>query len=640
MLNNQPKIVTGLILCLTLASCEQSTNQFDVPATVTTDANIVTASTQTPKQFIDGVNQQLEVMLPELSAAQWVRVTYITPDTGIIAARSQERWLEFVSNTVEQSKQYVETPMDDETARAIKLLKLLTAMPAPSDPAKRAELAEIATRMEGQYGEGKYCPSGPDSCRALDELEQVLADKKHDYDAQLEAWQGWRTISPKMRDDYSRFVELTNEGAKELGFSNLGEMWKSGYDMDAEAFEQETERLWGQVKPLYDQLHCYVRDKLSGYYGKDKVSPTGPIPAHLLGNMWAQEWAEIYDLVEPFPGLAELNLDVELQAREDKLVKELAGKGKPQPEIEAQQQTAVSIVRMAEDFYTSLGMPQLPDSFWELSMLTRPRDREVVCHASAWSMDGKEDVRIKQCITPTGAELFTVFHELGHVYYDLMYNQQPLLFQGAAHDGFHEAIGDTVNLSMTTEFLNKLGLVKETQRSEEAVINEQMKLALDKIAFLPFGKLIDMWRWAVFDGRTAKEDYNKAWWELRTRYQGIAAPVERSEADFDPGAKYHIPGNTPYTRYFLSFIMQFQFHKALCEAAGYSGPLHQCSVYGNKEAGERFMAMLKLGASRPWQDALEHLTGTREMDASAIIEYFQPLMGWLEEKNKGLTCGW
>jgi peptidyl-dipeptidase A len=623
-----------ILAALALSGCNQATDTLTAPPAATPEA------TMTADEFVADVNRQLEDLSREAAAAQWVRVTYITPDTAVIAAESSERMLAFHSEMVDKSKQYQNAPMSADTARAITLLKLGTAMPGPKDPAKRAELAEIATRMEGQYGEGKYCPQGPDSCKTLPELEEILADKKHDYEAQLDAWIGWRTISPKMRPDYTRFVELANEGARELGFADLGEMWKSGYDMSPAEFERETERLWGQVKPLYDQLHCYVRDKLADHYGEDKVPRSSPIPAHLLGNMWAQQWGEIYDLVEPYSGIAELNLDIELEARQAAIAKKLAAEGRADADLEAARQSAVNIVRMAEDFYTSLGMPALPDSFWERSMLIKPRDREVVCHASAWTMDGDEDVRIKQCIRPTGEELFTVFHELGHVYYDLMYKDLPMLFQGAAHDGFHEAVGDTVNLSMTSEYLHKLGLISATAESDEAVINEQMKLALDKIAFLPFGKMIDQWRWAVFDGRVSPQDYNKAWWDLIRRYQGIAPPVERTEEHFDPGAKYHIPGNTPYTRYFLSFIMQFQFHKALCVAAGYNGPLHQCSVYGNKQAGEKFMAMLRLGASRPWQEALEKLTGTREMDAGAIIEYFQPLMDWLKAGNANRACGW
>ena len=422
-----------------------------------------------------------------------------------------------------------------------------------------------------------------------------------------------------MRRDYARFVELANEGARELGYRDLGAMWRSGYDMEPDAFAAEATRLWGQVQPLYRALHCYVRERLARKYGADKVPAGKPIPAQLLGNLWAQQWGKVYDLLEPYPGASDLDTDGALLA---------------------QHYDPVRMVKNAEQFYGSLGFPPLPASFWERSMLTRPRDRDVVCYASAWTLDFKEDVRLKMCTQPNFEDLQTIYHELGHVYYYLMYKDQPFLFQGSAHDGFHEAIGDTVTLSMTPAYLESVGLVKGTTRSREAMINQQLKQALDKIAFLPFGKLIDEWRWRVFSGEITPASYNAAWWELRRKYQGVSAPLPRSEADFDPGAKYHVPGNTPYTRYFLSFIIQFQFQKALCAAAGFKGPLHECSIYGSREAGRRYMAMLAAGASRPWPDTLEKLTGTRTMDAAAITEYFAPLSAWLSEQNQGRSCGW
>jgi peptidyl-dipeptidase A len=450
------------------------------------------------------------------------------------------------------------------------------------------------------------------------QLTDILAQSR-DYAELTRAWAGWHSTARAMREDYVRFVALANEGARELGYPDLGAMWRSGYDMPPDEFTAETERLWRQVEPLYGELHCYVRGRLQQTYGAERVPDGKPIPAQLLGNMWAQQWAEIYPLVEPYPGVLDLDVTDALQK---------------------QGYDAQRITRSAEHFYVSLGFPELPPTFWERSLLTKPRDRDVQCHASAWHMDGKQDVRIKQCIEPTQEHLMTVYHELGHVFYYLSYQDQPYLFQGGANDGFHEAIGDTVNLSMTPAYLHEIGLTGAVQRSPEATINQQMKLALDKIAFLPFGKLIDEWRWRVFAGDVGPGEYNEAWWELRERYQGVAPPVPRSEQDFDPGAKYHIPANTPYTRYFLSFILQFQFHKALCAAAGFEGPLHECSVYGNAEAGRRLREMLAAGQSRPWQDTLEKLTGTRQMDATAIIEYFAPLLTWLKQQNEGRQCGW
>ena len=491
---------------------------------------------------------------------------------------------------------------------------------APDDDAKRKEQAQILADLQGAYGAGKYCRNDAE-CFGGQKLENLM-EQSRDYDELLEYWVGWRTISAPMRDQYARYVELANEGANELGYGDLGEMWRSGFDMTATEFQVETARLWEQVEPLYEELHCHVRAKLGEHYGEDKVPQDGPLPAHLLGNMWAQEWSFIYDIMEPYPGVSDLDVDSALKT-----------KGYSPQEM----------VRSAEDFYVSLGMERLPDTFWERSMFSEPDDRDVVCHASAENLDADEDVRIKMCIEQTYDKLRTIYHELGHNYYQRAYNQQPMLFrEGAqgAHDGFHEAIGDTITLSMTPEYLAEIGLVASAEQSQQAVINRQMQQALDSLAFLPFSKLIDEWRWSVFSGEVAPENYNAAWWDLRLKYQGIAPPVERSEADFDPGAKYHVPGNVSYTRYFLARILQFQFQQSLCEAAGHEGDLHECSVYGSKEAGARLTAMLETGASVPWQDTLEKLTGTREMDATAIIDYFAPLMAYLKEQNEGRNCGW
>jgi peptidyl-dipeptidase A len=580
------------------------------------------ASMEAAPQFIARVNRELLRSGIELNATDWVQNTYITADTQLINARATERNLEQLARLLHEARRFEGQKLDADSARSLELLKLVvleqgSQAPAPDDPDKRSELATIATRLSATYGEGKYCVAG--KCRNLDELSATLASSRN-VDALTEAWTGWHTISAPMRNYYTRFVELANEGAREMGYADAGVMSRSAYDMSPENFDKEVERLWEQVKPLYAGLQCYTRTQLAKRYGEDKVPAGKPIPAQLLGNMWAQQWNNIYgDILEPYPGVASLDVDKALKA---------------------QHYDARRMTESAESFYTSLGFPKLPATFWERSMLTRPRDREVVCHASAWNMDGKSDVRIKQCIQPNEEELTTIYHELGHVYYYLTYRDQPFLYQNGANNGFHEAIGDTIVLSMTPDYLHRVGLAPATKPSPQAVIDQQMKLAADRVAFLPFAKLVDQWRWKVASGEIKPENYNAAWWELRRRYQGVAPPVARSETDFDPGAKYHVAANVSYTRYFLAFILQFQFHRALCQAAGFKGPLHECSIYGNAEAGKRFAAMLALGQSRPWPEALEKLTGARQMDASAIVDYFQPLMLWLEEKNKGQKCGW
>jgi peptidyl-dipeptidase A len=574
---------------------------------------------ETADEFVARYSDELREVVTEYQRATWLQLTYINEDTEALSAKAYERLQAEVAEGIAAAKTYEGAEMSPESARAIQLLKFSLSAPAPDDPAKRAELAALETKLTSTYGEGKWCPEGPESCQNIDAISKTLATSR-DWDTQLEAWKGWHTISPPMRKDYQRFVELANEGAVGLGYKDLGELWRAGYDMSPADFEQEAERLWTQVKPLYDGLHCYARGRLQDEYGKERVPDGEPIPAHLFGNIWAQQWNNIYPLLEPYPGVSNLNVTSAL---------------------EKQKYDAVRMTKSAESFYTSLGFPELPASFWEKSMLTRPEGREVVCHASAHDIDGKGDLRIKQCIVPTEEELYTIYHELGHIFYDIAYLPQPILFQDGAHDGFHEAVGDTINLSMTEGYLANVGLLpKGAKSSREALVNRQMKVASEKIAFLPFGKLVDQWRWGVFSGAIPPEKYNDAWWALRRKYQGMDAPLPRSEADFDPGAKYHVPGNTPYTRYFLSFVLQFQFHRALCQKAGFTGPLHECSIYGNEDAGRAFQEMLALGRSKPWQDALEKLTGTRQMDATAIVEYFQPLMQWLDEQNRGRECGW
>jgi len=549
--------------------------------------------------------------------AQWVQATYITPDTEILAARAQQETIAATMELAKQATRFDGLALPEDVARRLKLLKLALTLPAPSEAREAEELSRIAARLESIYGQGKYCPTGDETrCLDLEEITRIMA-RSRDPKQLLEVWKGWRTISPPMRADYRRFVELANKGARELGFADLGAMWRSKYDMDPDAFARELERLWGQVRPLYVALHAYVRRKLREHYGP-LVPEAGPIPAHLLGNVWAQSWENVYPLVRPPHADPGYDLTRILKAR--KL-------------------DAIEMVRYGERFFTSLGFEPLPATFWQRSLFVKPRDREVVCHASAWNVDNVEDLRIKMCIDVDAEDFIVIHHELGHNFYQRAYNRQPFLFREGANDGFHEAVGDTIALSVTPEYLVRIGLLDRVPPAE-ADLGLLLQRALDKVAFLPFGLLVDQWRWKVFSGEVPPERYNAAWWELRRSYQGVEAPVERTESDFDPGAKYHVPANVPYTRYFLAHILQFQFHQALARAAGCEAPLHRCSIYGNQEAGRRLRAMLEMGASRPWQDALEALTGSREIDARPMLDYFAPLLRWLEEQNRGQPVGW
>jgi peptidyl-dipeptidase A len=567
---------------------------------------------------------QAEKDLLELSVssgrAQWINATFITDDTDAIAAEYGARQTELSVKLAKGAAKFDNAQgLSFDQKRKLHFLKQGIVLPAPEKPGAADELNVIATRLQSQYGKGKGTLQGkPINGSDIEEAMGTMRDP-----AKLkEMWTSWHdNVGAPMKKDYARLVDIANEGAKELGYKDVGAMWRSGYDMSDEEFAREMDRLWLQVKPLYDQLHCYVRAKLNEHYG-DKVQPvTGPIRADLLGNMWAQEWGNIYELVAP-KGVGDVGYD---------LTALLTNKN----------YDAIKMVKTGEAFYSSLGLPPLPASFWERSQLTKPRDREVVCHASAWDIDNKDDLRIKMCIKINADDFVTIHHELGHNYYQRAYNEQPFLYMNGAHDGFHEAIGDFIALSITPEYLVQIGLLDPAKvPSSDKDIGLLLRQAMDKVAFLPFGLLMDKWRWGVFSGATKPEDYEKEWTALRLRYQGITPPVERPTTAFDPGAKYHIPGNTPYARYFLARILQFQFYKAAADQMGWKGPLHRCSFYGNKQIGERFNKMMTMGQSKEWPDALEAFTGTRKMDGSAMIAYFQPLMKWLEEQNKGKQCGW
>jgi peptidyl-dipeptidase A len=598
------------------------------------------------KKFIEQVDKDLRRLWVARDRAGWTNQNFITDDTEALSAAGEEATAAYVTEAIAKAKRFDGVKgIDGDTARELLLLKLAQVVPAPSNADERRELAELQSAMTAIYGKGQYCPpagsplfgkgeAAPSTatagdpkttggtpaqkCLKLDDLSRILK-KSRNYAEQLEAWKGWHSIAPVMKDKYARYAELGNKGSKEIGFEDMGALWRSGYDMSPQEFEADIERLWQDVKPLYDDLHCFTRKKLRAKYGKDKIPEKAPIPAHLLGNMWAQQWDGIYDVLEPYPGQGSLDVDKKLKDKK---------------------YDSIKMVKLGEGFFTSLGLDPLPKSFWERSLFVRPKDREVVCHASAWDVSWNDDLRIKMCIEPTEEDLITIHHELGHDFYFHYYYKLPILFQAGANDGFHEGIGDTLALSVTPQYLKSLGLLDQVPNNDKGRINVQMKMALDKVAFLPFGLMIDKWRWDVFSGKTPKTKYNETWWALRTKYQGVAAPVPRSEADFDPGAKYHIPASTPYVRYFLARIYQFQFHRALCKAAGHKGSLDTCSIYGNKEAGAKLRAMLQLGQSKPWPEALATLSGEKKADASAMLEYFAPLREYLKEQNKGEQCGW
>lgn len=617
--------ISALALAISLAACTTASADGQSAAAVPPPApmsagNVAAPTAADADAFVKRAEKELADISVDVNRAAWVNATNITEDTDALAAKAGAELTELQVRLAAEAARFDKVAaLSFDTRRKLDILKQGIVAPAANVPGAADELSTLLTGLQSAYGKGRGTYKGKPT--SGNELEALMGTER-DPELLKEMWVSWHSnVGRPMKQDYARFVELSNAGARELGFADTGAMWRSGYDMPPEEFAATADRLWDQVKPLYDQLHCYTRAKLNEKHG-DKVQPkTGPIRADLLGNMWAQEWGDIYDVVAP-KGAGEVGYDLTQL-------------------LVAKKYTPEKIVRTGEGFFSSLGFAPLPATFWQRSMITKPEDREVVCHASAWNIDNVDDIRIKMCTKVNANDFVTVHHELGHNYYQRAYNKQPFLYQNGANDGFHEAIGDTVALSITPEYLVQIGMLpKNRVPSQDKDVGLLLRQAMDKVAFLPFGLLVDKWRWGVFSGQTTPAQYNQAWSDLRLQYQGITPPVTRTEADFDPGAKFHIPGNTPYMRYFLARILQFQFYKAACDQAGWKGPLHRCSFYGNKEVGQRLNAMLEMGASKPWPDALQAFTGSREMSGEAMIEYFRPLMSWLEQQNKGRQCGW
>ncbi len=582
----------------------------------------VQAHAETPAPTVDDARAFLEraetALLAEYeynARVSWAYQTNITFDTRWLNAKADAALTKLRVDLANEAKSFAGLDLPEDMARRMHRLKQGITVPAPSAAGAADELAGLTTRLSSTYSTGTIAVDG----KTVPQNEtELLMRTERDPKRLEEVWTKWRTVSKAMKDDYTRMVEIANEGARELGFDDLGAMWRSGYDMTPEEFEAEMDRLWLQVKPLYDELHCHMRSALNDQYGDGIVPLDQPIRADLLGNMWAQNWTAREDLVLPESSDPGINVD-----------EILVENG----------MTPLKMVETGEAFFSSLGFDPLPETFWDRSQITKPRDREVVCHASAWDLDNEDDIRIKMCTEVNGVDFQTVHHELGHNYYQRAYKDLSIIFRTGAHDGFHEAIGDMIGLSITPEYLQQLGLV-DTVPDASGDLGLLMQQGLAKVAFLPFGLLMDKWRWQVFSGELTPDTYNEGWWRLREEYQGVRAPNDRPADAFDPGAKYHIPNNTPYARYFLAHILQFQFYKSACDQIGWEGPLHRCSLYGADDMGARFNAMLELGASKPWRDALEAFTGTREMDGSAMIAYFAPLMDYLKDQNEGRQCGW
>ena len=601
------KIFTLIAICAIVTSCGQSGEQ--------------SKSSEDLEKFLASVESENLLEGPTVSSASWISSNFITYDSQKVIADYSKRYTLKALETSRNASNFNDLVTTSSNRRQLELLKSSFVMPPPFDDKLAGELSEISTKLEAMYGSGKHCYDDG-TCLDLEAFENII-DSSRNSSELLKAWTGWHEIGKPMKPMYLRMVDIGNQGSKDLGFDGLSDLWFSKYDMPAETFLNETDRVWEEVKPLYEALHCHVRSKLNSEYGDDIVPLDGPLPVHVLGNMWGQSWSNIYDLVYEKD---ETNTSIDVtQIINERNIDE------------------ITMVEYAEDFFLSMGFKELPETFWERSLFVKPQDRSVVCHASAWNLDSvNNDLRIKMCIEKNEEDFITIHHELGHIFYYQAYNHLPTLFQGGANDGFHEAFGDLLTLSITPDYLNKIGFIssEEAASAKKDPIGLLMKQALEGVVVIPWALTLDKWRSGVFNGEIEESNLNSSWWDMRESYQGITSPVNRSEDYFDPGAKYHIPAKTPYTRYYLARIMQYQFHEALCNAMNFDGLLHECSIYGNQIAGEKIISTMALGQSQPWQDAFENITGSRKLSGSSVMNYYKPLKEWLDKQNENRMCGW
>jgi len=580
--------------------------------------------------FIQTAEEELRQSAVRSTFASWNYESNITDATQKVSDRATEAASLLTKKLGKEAQKFDIAQIQNlDVKRKLKLMKNIGTAALPKQQLK--EFIELTTNMGKAYSTAKVLDreTGQKSLSLEPELTTILA-RSRDPATLRYYWEQWREQSgKKIRNMYHKYVGLYNQAAKANGFVDASLMKVSAYESDT--FQQEMEDTWQGLRPLYQQLHAYVRTKLGEHYGPDVVPGRGPLPAHLLGNMWAQSWNNIADILRPFPTKPSINVTGEMIR---------------------QGWTPRKMFEKADDFFQSMGMDPMPPKFWSGSILEKPKDgRELTCHASAWDFYNGEDFRIKQCTRVNQEDFVTVNHEMGHVQYFLQYNNQSYLYRDGANPGFHEGVADILSLAVgTATYFQKLGLLGEEVDigDEETNINILFDMALERIAFLPFGYLVDKFRWDVYSGRTSLDNMNCHWWKLRHEIQGLAPPGPRDNSQFDAGAKYHVAGDVGYVRYFTAFIYEFQFYRALClESGDYvpgdpKKPLHRCNFYGNTAAGDKLRAMLQMGASRPWMEAMEKMTGQRAMSTKAIREYFGPLETWLQQENRraGVEVGW
>ncbi|XP_007090142.2 angiotensin-converting enzyme 2 isoform X1 [Panthera tigris] len=581
------------------------------------------------KTFLEKFNHEAEELSYQSSLASWNYNTNITDENVQKMNEAGAKWSAFYEEQSKLAETYPLAEIHNTTVkRQLQALQQSGSSVLSADKSQR--LNTILNAMSTIYSTGKACnPNNPQECLLLEPgLDDIMENSK-DYNERLWAWEGWRAeVGKQLRPLYEEYVALKNEMARANNYEDYGDYWRGdyeeewtdGYNYSRSQLIKDVEHTFTQIKPLYQHLHAYVRAKLMDSY-PSRISPTGCLPAHLLGDMWGRFWTNLYPLTVPFG--QKPNIDVT-----DAMVN--------------QSWDARRIFKEAEKFFVSVGLPNMTQGFWENSMLTEPgNSQKVVCHPTAWDL-GKGDFRIKMCTKVTMDDFLTAHHEMGHIQYDMAYAVQPFLLRNGANEGFHEAVGEIMSLSAATpNHLKTIGLLPPGfSEDSETEINFLLKQALTIVGTLPFTYMLEKWRWMVFKGEIPKEQWMQKWWEMKREIVGVVEPVPHDETYCDPASLFHVANDYSFIRYYTRTIYQFQFQEALCRIAKHEGPLHKCDISNSSEAGKKLLQMLTLGKSKPWTLALEHVVGEKNMNVTPLLKYFEPLFTWLKEQNRNSFVGW
>ncbi|XP_075996407.1 angiotensin-converting enzyme 2 [Genypterus blacodes] len=577
------------------------------------------------REFLKKFDQEASKRMYQYSLASWAYNTNITKENSDNLGAEGQSWSDFYTKMSEESQQF---PLSDITDPEIKLqlISLQDKGAGALTPDKAAHLSKVMSEMSTIYSTATVCLMDDHfNCQTLEPgLEDVMANSR-DYFERLHVWEGWRReVGKRMRPLYEDYVDLKNEAAKLNDFEDYGAYWRSNYETIEEdsrykytqhQLMDDVRAIYKEILPLYKELHAYVRSKLMDVY-PGRIHPQGPLPAHLLGDMWGRFWTNLYALSVPYPHKEDIDVS-----------KTMVAKG----------WTERQLFKEAEAFFMSVGLYKMNENFWNDSMLEKPDDgRKVVCHPTAWDMGNGEDFRIKMCTKVNMDDFLTVHHEMGHNQYQMAYSNLSYLLRDGANEGFHEAVGEIMSLSAATpSHLQALGLLPVDFTSDnETEINFLLKQALTIVATLPFTYMLEEWRWQVFDGNITKDEWMQRWWEMKREMVGVVEPVPRDETYCDPPALFHVSGDYSFIRYFTRTIYQFQFQKALCEAANHTDDLFKCDITNSTAAGDKLRKMLELGRSKSWTRALDMISSEVKMDAAPLLEYFEKLQHWLVKENK------